>query len=215
MATGTSLRAVPAAPARWPGRRAGIAGAAMSAGVLWAVYGWFELSTPFGPDTVYDSRRGFEVVVDRGLFALYGLPGAGALLASAVTLLRLPTGAPGTRVRWSRWLARVAAVLGVAGLAGVAGGFVPLFLAPLALGTPIVGAAAWLAAGRWQTPRRRMHLRALGLAAIGFVGVWPAVWAIEVLSATAGAVLIAVFGMAWAALAAGDVRLAVPGAEQS
>ena len=215
MATGTSLRAVPAAAERRAKRRGGIAGAAVSAGVLWAVYGWFELSTPFGPDTVYDSRRGFEVVLDRALFALYSLPGAGALLASAVTLLRLPAGAPGTRVRWSRWLTRAAALLGVAGLAGVAGGFVPLFFAPLALGTPIVGAAAWLAAGRWQTPRRRVHLRALGLAAIAFVGVWPAVWAIEVLPATAGAVMIAVFGMAWAALAAGDLRLAGPGAKQS
>ena len=215
MATITSPRAVPAAGARRAERRAAITGAAaVSAGVLWAVYGWFELSTPFGPDTVYDRRRGFEVVVDGGRFALHSLPGAGALLASALTLLRLPTGPSGRRARWSRRLARAAALLGVSALAGVAGGSVPLFLAPLALGTPIVGAAAWLAAGRWQAPRRRVHLRSLGVAAIALAGVWPAVWAIEVLSATAGAVLIAVFGLAWAALAAGDVRLALRGAKQ-
>ncbi|CAA9481092.1 MAG: hypothetical protein AVDCRST_MAG69-777 [uncultured Solirubrobacteraceae bacterium] len=184
------------------GRAARLAAvSALAAGLLWFLYGWFELATPFGVDTVYDDRRGFEVVVDRALFALYSLAGACALGAAAATVLRLASRSPADRARSARALAHLALVAALVAATGAAVGFVPLFFAPQTLGTPILGAATWLAAGLAENETRRLHLRCLAVAAVALLGLWPAVWAIEVLLPAAGAALIGCFGLGWAALA--------------
>ena len=202
MGVATGARAA-TRPAGARSRRRGrlLAGWALAAGVLWPVYGWFELSTPFGADAVYDDVRGFEVVVDQGLFALYSLPGAFALWATAMTLLYLVSGSPHRRARTVRLLSRLVIGLASVGLLGVVTGLVPLFFAPQAFATPILGAAAWVAGSLGTGRARRVHLRCLGIAALAFIGVWPAVWAIGVISTAVAAALIGVFGLGWAALA--------------
>ena len=173
----------------------------LGAGVLWLLYGWFELSMPLGVDAVYDSRRGFEVVVDRGVFALYSVAGACALLAASMTLMVVSRGATEPRARWTRRLSRsVMALAGIA-LVGAAVSVVPLFFAPQVLATPVLGAAAWLAAAPEATPSLRLRLRCLGTAACALLALWPAVWALGVLSPQAGIVLIGCFGAGWATLA--------------
>ena len=173
----------------------------LGAGVSWLVYGWFELSMPFGADTVYDGRRGFEVVVDRGLFWLYSVPGAFAVMATAMTLILITRGLAGRRARWSRRVSGCAMALGGMALVGVAVGAVPLYFASQVFATPVLGAAAWLAAGPAATPSQRLRLRGLGAAAWALLGLWPAVCALGVLSPEAGAVLVGCFGMGWATLA--------------
>lgn len=203
---------------KWPGTARphgrGLAGAgwAVSAGVLWLLYGWFEMSSPFGVDAVYDARRDYEVVVDRSLFALYSLPGAGALGAAAMTLLRITSASSGARGAWAHALARTALVCALLGATGVAVGLVPLFFAPQAFGTPILGTAAWLTAGLGQDETRKLLLRCLGVAGIVSLGLWPAVWALGVLSPAAGIALIAAYGAGWAALApvAADATRTMP-----
>ena len=58
-----------------PGRR--LAGAAALAGeLLWTAFGPLGLLAPLGVDVAYDEGRGYDVVLDRGLFVLHRPPGA-------------------------------------------------------------------------------------------------------------------------------------------
>ena len=202
MAIATVTRAAARPSDERPRRRGRLAaGCALAAGLLWPVYGWFEMSMPFGVDSVYDDGRGFEVVIDQNLFALYSLPGACALWATAMTLLHITSGSSGTRARWAHGLARLVICLALVGMIGIGMGLVPLFFAPQAFGTPLLGVAAWLAGGLAVSRALRRHLRCLAIGALAFLGLWPAVWALEVLSPEAAAALIAVFGIGWAASA--------------
>ena len=118
-----------------------------------------------------------------------------------MTLLRLSSDSPGARAAWARTSARTVLALALVAVAGVALGLVPLFFAPQAFATPILGAAAWLVAGLAGGGTRAPHLRGLGVAGFAFLGVWPAVWALEVIPPAAGIALIGAFGVGWAALA--------------
>ena len=165
------------------------------AGVLWAVFGVCAMLTPLGRHTAHDAGRGYDVVVDRVLYTLYALPGALAVLLSAAALLGIASGA-------GRLLGAVAAALGAVALGGVAAAFDPLFMGPQILGTLALGAAA-CAASRGLSGGASHGLLALGLAGVASLGLWPLVWAVELLPPAGGALMLALFGLGWAAVGRG------------
>ena len=169
--------------------------AAVAGGLLWIPYGVLELLEPFGADTAWSDARGYDVVLDRGLFLLYGVPGTLALVLSAGAALVAVRRVGGGRA--SRACGWAALALGVVSGVGLAIALDPLFTGPRILGTVVLGAALCLAA---FAPRRvDRRLLGLGAAAMAMLALWPAVYAVEVLPATLGALLIALFGVAWAA----------------
>ncbi len=117
-------------------------------GTLWMFHGVFATNVPFGTASVYQDDLGYDLVTDRALFLVYGVPGALALMLTAFGL-----GATATR---SGRLSAVGRVLAYAILAagvlsgvGLALGVAPLVFAPIGFGTPVLGVAAVLVgAGR-------------------------------------------------------------------
>jgi hypothetical protein len=169
--------------------------AAVAGGLLWIPYGVLELVEPFGADTAWSDTRAYDVVVDRGLFVLYGAPGTLALVLSAVAALAAVRRVGGGRA--ARACARAALALGLVSGAGLAVALDPLFTGPRILGTVALGAALCLAA--FAPGRLDRRLLGLGAAAMAMLALWPAVYAFELLPATLGALLVALFGVAWAA----------------
>jgi len=161
---------------------------AVLGGLLWVLYGPLELLEPFGQDARYDAARGYDVIVDRGRYVLTSLPGALALLLTALAARGLLAG------RASGRLATAAAVLGGLALLGVLIAFDPLFTAPRLLGTLLLGAALLVEASHDE------RLRALGALGIFLFPLWPLMFAVEVLPRGAGAALIALFGAGWVLL---------------
>ena len=190
---GTGMRSVPSAR--------GTAAAAIAGGLLWIAYGIFELLTPFGLETAYDDSRGYEVISDRLLHITYSLPGALAVLLSAVALLGLLRGgATVVDARLPCGLGWLAVACGGLAVVGVAIGFDPLFTGPRVFGTLALGFGTLLAA-RALTPRdRRRHLALLGVGGIALLPLWPLIYAVQLLPAAAGAAVIACFGLGWIAL---------------
>ena len=68
-----------------PRRSVALGAAAVVGGLLWIFYGVVEMVAPWGMDAVYNERRGYDVVVNRGLFVIYSLPGALALVVTAAS----------------------------------------------------------------------------------------------------------------------------------
>ena len=169
--------------------------AAVAGGLLWIPYGVLELLEPLGADTAWSDARAYDVVVDRGLFVLYGAPGALALVLSAMAAMIAVRRVGGGRA--AQACAWAAIALGVVSAAGLAIALDPLFTGPRILGTLVLGASRCLAA--FASGRVDRRLLGLGAAARAMLALWPAVYAVEVLPATLGALLIALFGIAWAA----------------
>jgi hypothetical protein len=177
----------------------------MLGGTLWILYGVFEMLRPWGPDTVYRDDKGYEDVVDAGLYVLYSLPGSLALILTALgllgvlELLELPSG----RMRSiGRVLNYIALALGVLSVGGVILEFDPLFTAPRIFGTLALGAATFLtgvATSRATELRYwREILRIVGTLGLFLLPLWPLVYAIQWLSEGAGAAIITLFGLSWA-----------------
>lgn len=187
-----------------PAKRRRLGAAAALGGLLWVIYGVFEMLQPWGDDTVYRDDRGYEVVTATLLYWLYSLPGSLALLLTAlgllgvVALLRLPVGRPG---RAGRVLAYAALALAVLSLVGLAVRFDPLFTAPRIFGTLALGVATLLVgidAGRAGMARKwAVALLVLGLLGVFLLPLWPLVYALEVVPEGGGAGVIALFGLSW------------------
>jgi hypothetical protein len=186
---------------RWAGP------AAVAGGLLWVPYGVLEMLEPGGADVVYRPELGYSLVVDAARFVAYSLPGALALLLTAVGLLGVfallgpPAGRPGAS---GRVLAYVALALGVLSLAGVAALFDPVFTAGRVFGSLALGAATLLAgfgARRAGTsPGWTLGHVALGVMGLLLLPLWPLVYAVGPVSPAAGAAVIALFGLGWVAL---------------
>ena len=183
-------------------RRAAVA--ATLGGLLWVPYGVFEMTQPWGEDTVYRDDRGYEVVTDSLLYRVYALPGSLALLLTTLGLLGvfrvlgLPAGRAG---RIGLVLAYVASVLALLSAAGVVVLFDPLFTAPRIFGTLALGAATFLAGVEARrsgaAPGWTDALLALGLLGLFLLPLWPLVYAVELVPEGAGAGVIALFGLGW------------------
>ena len=178
--------------------------AAALGGLLWMLYGVFEMTQPWGEDTVYRDDRGYEVVTDALLYRVYSLPGSVALLLTAVGLLGLfgRLGLPAGRAgRTGLVLAYVASVLAVLSGVGVVARFDPVFTGPRILGTLALGAAALLAGVALRrtgaAPRWPAALLALGLLGLFLLPLWPLVYAVELVPEGGGAGVIALFGLGW------------------
>jgi hypothetical protein len=171
--------------------RVAAAWAAIGGGLAWLPYGALELGTPLGADTAYDASRGYDAVIDRGLFVAYSLPGALAVVLCACALLALDAGGRGARVA-----AGAAAALGIAGAAGIALAFDPLFTAARIAGTLALAAATWLATAGLLTRAARAAFALLGA---GLLVLWPLVFAVEVLTPGVAATIIAAYGAGWIA----------------
>lgn len=178
--------------------------AAVLGGVLWILYGIFEMLQPWGADTVYRDDVGYELITDTPLYLLYSLPGGLALLLTslglmgALALLRLPAGRFG---KVGRILTYVAVVLAILSLGGVIALFDPVFTACRIFGTLALGIAAFLAGAAALRAGRRVGWT-IGLLLLGLIGMflfplWPLVYAVQWLSEGAGAVVVALFGLGW------------------
>ena len=170
----------------------------MVAGVLWAVYGVFEMLKPWGVAEVYRRDLGYELITDRALYLLYGIPGAVALILSSLGLIALARARPGRLVGLGRLLACATLGAGLLGGIGLAIGSAPMFIGPIALGTPVLGAAVCLVAtGRRGADRWLLLLvGALGLFALP---LRPLVYAAQLIPLAAGAAIIGLFGLGWVA----------------
>ncbi len=175
-------------------------------GALWAPYGLFAMFSPWGEDTLYREDRGYELVINAGLYRIYSLPGSLALLLTSVGLLGILSalGLVGRSGRTGRLLARVAVALAVLSLLGVIMLVDPVFTASWLFGSLALGAATLVAGYRC---RRRPScgglgpaLLILGLAGMFLLPLWPLTYAVEVLPPGAGAAFIALFGLGWAAM---------------
>ncbi len=180
--------------------------AAALGGLLWMPYGVFEMTQPWGEDTVYEDDRGYEVVTDALLYHVYSLPGSAALLLTALGLLgvfgRLGLLA-GRAGRVGRVLAYVALARAVLSAAGVVARFDPVFTGPRIFGTLALGAATLLAGveARRQGAARNwaVALLAVGLLGLFLLPLWPLVYALQWVPRSGGAVLIALYGLGWVA----------------
>jgi hypothetical protein len=184
------------------GRRMALAhSAALYGGPVWMLYGILEISQPLGADTAFDATRGYDVVVDRGLFTLYSAPGSVALALGAAAVLGLLAGttASSRSARTSRALARLALALAAVSLAGVAVALDPLFTGPRIAGTLVLGLALCAAAPCVRGRGLAVPVAVLGVTGIGLLAIWPLVYAVEILPRAAGAAIFVAFGAGWIA----------------
>jgi hypothetical protein len=177
---------------------------ALIGGALWTIHGAFEMLAPLGGAVEFSEERGYDIVVNTGVYILYGLPGTAAIGLTGAALLatarwcELPVGPAGL---WGARAAYAAIGLGGLALAGVLFLFVPAFVTGIVFGGLMLGVAAGLMAfdghevgvNRWWIAT---------LAAIGGFGIItlplrPLVNAFEVLPYSAGFAVIAAFGLTW------------------
>lgn len=168
-------------------------------GVLWAVHGVFEMLTPFGTASVYDGSLGYELITDRALYLLTGIPGAAALILSSFGLTTLARERSGRLVVLGRVLATATLFSGVLSGLGLVIGSAPLFFAPIGLGTPVLGAAACFVA-RGARSADRGPLLLIGALGLFTLALRPLVYAVGVIPPAGGAAAIALFGLGWIAL---------------
>lgn len=168
-------------------------------GILWIVFGVFVMIKPWGAAEIYRPDLGYELITNRALYLLYGVPGTAALILSGFGLLALAPGQAGRLVGLGRVLAY--ATLGAGGLSGLglAIGSAPLFFGPVALGAPILGAAACFVATGARSANRGLLLLTGGLG-LFFLALWPLVVALQVIPPAAGAMAIGLFGFGWVIL---------------
>ena len=183
--------------------------AAIGGGVLWSAYSVFEMLAPWGVASVYQDDLGYDRMLNVRLFQTYVLPGTVAVMLLSCGLLGLIARwqLPATRTtRVARMLAYVA--LGC-GSVGVVGGLLPL--APLALGgamlgSIVVGFATFLVAlasrdapvGRAE----RVAVLVVGVLGLMLMPLRPLVNALDLLAPSAGALVLALFGLGWAGIGA-------------
>ena len=182
-----------------PALRASIVAPAVVGGFLWIPYGILELLQPWGVDVRYDDFLGYDVVVDRRLHLVYGLPGSLALVLCAVGLLGLMTRL-GARSRAVTSFAGLAAALGVTSAVGIAVGFDPAFTGGRILGTLVLGLGVVAAARACRSGPWRSAFAFVGVLALFLLPLWPLVFAVQWIAPAAGAALIGLHGLAWMAL---------------
>jgi len=168
-------------------------------GILWVVHGVFEMIAPFGVASVYDGTLGYDLITDRALYLLYGIPGAVALILSSFGLITLARGRSERFVGLGRVLAFATLGAGVLSGLGLAIGSPPMSIAPIGFGTPVLGAAACFVATGARSAERGplLVVGALGLFALP---LRPLVYALQVIPLTVGAAIIGLFGLGWVAL---------------
>jgi hypothetical protein len=176
--------------------------AVLLGGPLWIVYGPLTMLRPWGADVAYSDAKGYSVIVDVSLFLVYSLPGALALVLTAVgflgIIMRLHRRA-GAVETVTRGLTYLAFGLGLISLVGVVILFDPVFTAGRIFGTLSLGGAALLASvAAWRGGAASAGVWALFL--MGALGVlllplWPLVYALGWISEEIGAMVIALFGI--------------------
>lgn len=187
--------------------------AMIAGGILWIVYGYFRFVTPQGPDVEWREELGYSPILSTELFLLYNVPGVLAILLtlwgtlSHVHSLRTEH----TRLKLAAWIAALlASVLGLLATAGQVILFDPLKTFGLAVGTPILGLAIFLAGlavvrdGKTQNgPSLRVGpvLMLLGVIGMFTLPLRPLMFALSLLPLAFGAAAFALFGASWILLA--------------
>ncbi len=173
-------------------------------GLLWVPYGVLRMVEPWGEDVVYQTDLGYALVTNATLFVAYGLPGSLALLLTVLGLLDILSllGLPVRRAgRIGRILAYLALALAVLSLAGVVLLIDPLSVSGLTFGSLALGAATCMAGVAARTAgtaaQWTLALLALGLMGLLLLPLWPLVYALQWVPASAGAAFIALFGVGW------------------
>lgn len=171
-------------------------------GVLWVIYGVFEMLEPFGVAKLYDAHLGYERITDPTLYLGYGIPGATALILTGLGLTRWTRGETGSIVGVSRVTAFAVVVAGGLSGLGLVVRSAPLFFGPVALGTPVLGAATCLLASGSQGAARadRGLLLLTGGLGLFTLPLRPLVYALHAIPPAGGAVALGLFGLGWVLL---------------
>lgn len=177
-------------------------------GMLWALYGFLAMLTPWGAEVVYQEAQGYSVVLHGGLFVLYSLPGGLALVLTSWGLIQITAHLrqPSKRIdKLTLALAFVATFLGLASVVGVILQLDPLFSAARIFGTLVLGLATTMAAvmaHRAPADRGWVVVFALtGLLGLSLFPLWPLVYAFAFVTMLEGALIIALFGVGWLVIA--------------
>jgi hypothetical protein len=174
--------------------------AAMTGGLLWALFGIFEMLAPLGEAKVYVESLGYELVTRPLVFQLYHLPGAVALSLLALALVGVTAGL-GLAYPGRRGLAYLVVGLALASLAGTVILLAPMAILGLSLGRLLLGAATLLAglqAYRSSIGRGfGIALLLLGLLGVSLLALQPLTWALMWFPPVLSAAIMVAFGLGW------------------
>jgi hypothetical protein len=174
--------------------------AAMTGGLLWSLFGIFEMLEPLGEAKVYVESLGYELVTRPLVFQLYHLPGAVALSLLALALVRV-TASLGLAYPGRRGLAYLVVGLALASLVGTVILLAPVAILGLSLGRVLLGVATLLAglqAYRSSTSRSwGFILVLLGLLGVSLLALQPLTWALMWFPPVLSAAIMVAFGLGW------------------
>lgn len=183
--------------------------AMIAGGILWIIYGYFRFITPQGPDVEWREELGYSPILSTELFLLYNVPGVLAMLLTLWAILSYVHSlrTEHFRLKYAAWItALLASVLGLLATIGQVILFDPLKTFGLAVGTPILGLAIFLAGlavardGKIQNGPSVLMGRVLML--LGVIGMFtlplrPLMFALSLLPLAFGAAAFALFGAGW------------------
>lgn len=177
--------------------------AAVVSGLLWALFGIFEMLEPLGPTKIYVPSLGYELVTRPRIFQLYHLPGAVALALLAFALAKL-TARQGLAYPGRRVLPFLVLVLALVSLVGTAILLAPMAILGLSMGRLVLGITTMVAGLRaFRSPAKRglgAILILLGLLGAFLLALQPLTWALMWLPPPLSAAVMVAFGLAWSAL---------------
>lgn len=172
----------------------------MIGGLLWAVFGVFEMLEPFGAAKTYVESLGYELVTRPLLFQLYQLPGALALTLLPLALVGL-TSRLGLAYPGRRGLAFVVVGLALVSLVGTVILLAPMSILGVSLGRLLLGVTTLLAALQALRPPSQMGwgagLLLLGLTGIFLLALQPLTWALMWFPPGLSAAVMVAFGFGW------------------
>lgn len=176
---------------------------AVVGGLLWALFGIFEMLEPLGQAKIYDPSLGYELVTRPRIFQLYHLPGAVALALLALALAGL-TARHGLAYPGRRVLAFLVLILALASLVGTSILLAPMAMLGLSMGRLVLGIAI-IVAGLWAVRSAATRGLATVLILLGLLGVFllalqPLTWALMWFPPALSAAVMVAFGLAWFAL---------------
>lgn len=177
--------------------------AAIVGGLLWSLFGVFEMLEPFGSSKNYVDSLGYELVTRPGLFQLYNLPGAVALALLALALIGV-TKVLDVTYPGRRGLGFLVVGLALVSLAGTVALIAPIAVVGLSLGRLLLGVATLVAAFRMNRVSSLYSwtnaLLPLGLGGVTLLALQPLTWALSWFSPALSTVIMVAFGLGWLAL---------------
>lgn len=187
----------------------GVRWAMTAGGALWIVFGYYRFLVPHGPDVQWREDLGYSLILNKGLFVLYNLPGVLALLMTSLAAFWYVTAVHPARKRLgsvSRVLLVISAVFGLMATAGQLGQLDALTTGGLSFGVLFLGLALFLAGmamtGNNTSPGMYRPIPGSALMLLGVAGMLilllrPLMFAFQLLPLAFGAAACILFGGGW------------------